>query len=248
MARQNHSYGPVTTDHATLYFVESGCLNFVVSGERQVTGCVKASHFLWVPPRHCRQVWTDATGLFMYALVLDQSADALPALPYMPLPAHPVLTESTNASHIGRLFRSAEVSCISTESWNRMEAEGCAILILAQFVKSCTPPDIQPHLLRQVRLIMQYMSHNYQRPELNIKEMLTTVSWSQRHFFRAFRVVTGMTPMQYLQELRLNSAFELLATREFTVTEVAHRCGFQDPAYFSRMFSRKNNRPPSSLL
>ena len=44
--------------------------------------------------------------------------------------------------------------------------------------------------------------------------------------------------MEYLRELRLRKAALLLSEERISVTEAAGRCGFDDPAYFARLFKR----------
>lgn len=53
---------------------------------------------------------------------------------------------------------------------------------------------------------------------------------------RLFRTATGTTPIEYLLEVRLRRAAELLRRTGLPVGEVAARCGFHDSNYFSKRF------------
>ena len=66
-------------------------------------------------------------------------------------------------------------------------------------------------------------------------------SWF-RHRFRDY---TGLSPAQYLIQLRINKAKELLSGTSFSMQEVTGASGFQSPYYFSRLFRQKVGVTPS---
>ena len=61
----------------------------------------------------------------------------------------------------------------------------------------------------------------------------------------AFTTATGITPLEYQRQLRLERAAELLAGTGLTVEAVAARCGFRDPRHLRRLFADRYGRPPS---
>ena len=64
---------------------------------------------------------------------------------------------------------------------------------------------------------------------------------------RLFRRRTGMSPHEYLMQLRLKKAEALLLGSELAVSEVASECGFSDSNYFCRRFRRYGQMPPSEF-
>jgi transcriptional regulator GlxA family with amidase domain len=64
---------------------------------------------------------------------------------------------------------------------------------------------------------------------------------------RMFLTHLKMTPVEYLQDLRLGRARDLLAKTTLGVKEVAARVGYADALYFSKAFSRRHGCPPSRL-
>ena len=67
------------------------------------------------------------------------------------------------------------------------------------------------------------------------------------HFRRLFRKKTGMTPTQYITLLRLKHAERMLAETKLNVKEIAHKVGFSDQLYFSKVFSKHFGVSPSEF-
>lgn len=59
------------------------------------------------------------------------------------------------------------------------------------------------------------------------------------------REYTARSPIRHVLELRLRRACELLTTTTLTVKEISERCGFHDPAYFTRLFKKSLGQSPS---
>ena len=81
-------------------------------------------------------------------------------------------------------------------------------------------------------------------PDCRIADLARESGVRLESFIRTFRRATGTTPKQYLLQRRLSEARRMLCAGT-SVKEAAHRCGFPDPLYFSRMFRRCYGHPPS---
>ena len=55
----------------------------------------------------------------------------------------------------------------------------------------------------------------------------------------------GVTPVDFLREARLKHACKMLRTTDMAVSDVAYKCGFNDPKYFSRCFRQSIGMSPS---
>lgn len=84
-------------------------------------------------------------------------------------------------------------------------------------------------------------------PRLSIQEQLATLGFSYAHVSRLFRRAFGTTPGEYRNTLRLERAKALLRNTRRTVAEIAYEAGFEDPAYFTRLFRRYNGISPSQF-
>ena len=68
---------------------------------------------------------------------------------------------------------------------------------------------------------------------------------SSRHLTRKLKKIIGLTGGQYLQEVRLNYARELLETGNFTTKELSQKVGFSSPDYFARLYRDRFGHTPS---
>ena len=59
-----------------------------------------------------------------------------------------------------------------------------------------------------------------------------------------FRAVCGMSPLQFIKQIRLQEARQLLLTRRFDAGEVAHHVGYESPSQFTREYKRLFGNPP----
>jgi transcriptional regulator GlxA family with amidase domain len=72
---------------------------------------------------------------------------------------------------------------------------------------------------------------------------------SRRNFFRRVKQLTGLTPNEYLREVRLQAARRMLETKEHpTVKAVAFAAGYHKVKHFSTIFRQRFGRPPSDYL
>lgn len=71
-----------------------------------------------------------------------------------------------------------------------------------------------------------------------VAAMVDRSGLSERTFKRRFRKATGMSPMEYVHTLRLEEAKQMLETGELPVDAIAREVGYEDAAFFSRLFQR----------
>ncbi len=94
-------------------------------------------------------------------------------------------------------------------------------------------------------ITIQQWLHEHLGEVVNMRELAAYFSLSQRSLNRRFKEATGVTPLEYLNNLRLAAARDLLKTTNLSITEVALHTGFQDTGYFCRLFKQKIQVTPS---
>ena len=83
--------------------------------------------------------------------------------------------------------------------------------------------------------------------EFNVEALCRVLVMSRPQLHRKLTALTGMNSTQYIRSLRLARAKELLQRRGMNVSEVAYAVGFDDPKYFSRVFTEEFGVAPSKI-
>lgn len=92
--------------------------------------------------------------------------------------------------------------------------------------------------------VVRYLRRNFEAKIL-IDELAEIANCSASYLNRRFKNRTGMTPMTYLEEVRMGIATRLLSRGDLNVSQVASLVGFDDPKYFSRRFTRRVGVAPT---
>lgn len=81
--------------------------------------------------------------------------------------------------------------------------------------------------------------------EVNLDQLAAEACLSKYHFLRLFRTAYGVSPYQYIQQLRIEKARELLADSVMSVTDLSGLLGFENSQSFSRLFFQKTGFYPT---
>lgn len=99
----------------------------------------------------------------------------------------------------------------------------------------------------QIQLLLDRIHADPART-MTVKDAAAFTARSQSSLAHLFKQLTGRSIRQYQIEVKLDEADRLLRTfPDMPVKEIATRLGFEDPLYFSRLYSKHRGRPPSSV-
>ena len=79
-----------------------------------------------------------------------------------------------------------------------------------------------------------------------IEEMIKRAGLAERTFKRRFTAATGLSPIAYVQRLRIEDAKRRLERTETAVDEIGWRVGYEEPAFFRRLFKRVTGLAPGT--
>lgn len=94
--------------------------------------------------------------------------------------------------------------------------------------------------------IKNYMIENYDK-SITIDELAHMAGVSNSHFHMLFKESTGMSAIQYHNQIKMNMARDILQSGDSNVTQTAQSLGFNDIYYFSRLFKKIIGVSPSSF-
>ncbi len=93
-------------------------------------------------------------------------------------------------------------------------------------------------------LVAQIMKH-LEDPELNATVLEEALSMSKMQLYRKLKIISGMTPSEFIRHIRLKQATHLLATTSLTVNEIFYQTGFNNQSYFFREFKKQYGCSPN---
>lgn len=97
--------------------------------------------------------------------------------------------------------------------------------------------------LAQVRPAISWISDNYAEP-IRAEPLAAMAGMSVAAFYRHFKAVTLMAPMQYQKNLRLLKARRMLIFESHAVASIAYAVGYESASQFSREYARLFGMPP----
>ena len=97
----------------------------------------------------------------------------------------------------------------------------------------------------EIRIAQQWLSDHFSVAN-PVDEMIKRSKLAERTFKRRFTNATGLTPIAYVQRLRIEDAKRRLERTDASVDEVSWRVGYEDAAFFRRLFKRTTGLAPGA--
>ncbi|WP_130858954.1 AraC family transcriptional regulator [Gracilibacillus phocaeensis] len=95
--------------------------------------------------------------------------------------------------------------------------------------------------------IKKYIGEHYQEP-IKLQDLSDLCGKTPNYISYIFKEVTGYSPVEYIQEVRISAATDLMLLHGMSITEVSERLGFCDQAYFYRVFKKVTGCSPTRFL
>ncbi|MEE1006635.1 MAG: AraC family transcriptional regulator [Acutalibacteraceae bacterium] len=95
---------------------------------------------------------------------------------------------------------------------------------------------------------IKHIESNYQNPKLSNAELAEKCNISEVYFRKIFTETYKTTPKQFIVEIRINKAKQLLSDGFLNIGAVAEECGFSNQYHFSRLFKEKTGLTPTEYI
>ena len=93
---------------------------------------------------------------------------------------------------------------------------------------------------------ISFIRFNYHK-DISINDVAIQADISERYLRSLFSQYLNISPLDYLNQIRINKSIELLRNTELSVKEICFQCGFQSPQYFSRIFKQQTGISPREV-
>ncbi len=122
------------------------------------------------------------------------------------------------------------------------------LFLLLQYQETAPAPDHSAVLYSEkLKTVLDYLELHYM-DALTVSDLAGLCYFSEYHFMRFFKKHMSMTCMEYLNNLRLEKAVELLEYDNASILEVSLSVGFHNLSYFHRAFKKKYHMTPGEFL
>lgn len=99
---------------------------------------------------------------------------------------------------------------------------------------------------KKVNLITHYIIENYNSIS-SIDDIAASCYLNKSYMCRLFKKETGMTVFEYLNQIKIQNACEMMKTNKDSITDIAMKCGFSSASYFSYTFKELMACTPSDF-
>lgn len=100
--------------------------------------------------------------------------------------------------------------------------------------------------IERLSLITEYVENHYQEP-ITLREAAQILSINPEYFSRFFKKYMGVTFLEYVYSIRLQSAYQEIINTDLPIQEIQERNGFTSPKIFSRMFREQYGKTPREI-
>ena len=106
-------------------------------------------------------------------------------------------------------------------------------------------PELESLDEQFMKSVMAFLEENMSNQELEIENLAEHLFMSRTVFYRKLKSITGLTPVEFVREIRLKRAVQLMDSDDYTISQVAYMTGFRAPKYFSKVFKKATGLTPS---
>lgn len=105
--------------------------------------------------------------------------------------------------------------------------------------------DRDEELIAKVR---RWLEENVSDSEITVDQMAAYVGMGRTSMYNKIKGLTGKSPVELIQEFRLEKATYYLRSGQYSVSETSYKVGFSDPGYFSRSFKKHFGISPADYI
>jgi two-component system response regulator YesN len=138
-------------------------------------------------------------------------------------------------------LNSIETSLSSVRSVEQLREQTSKIISIGLSYRDNQPNGQHAHSIRQAK---EYIEQHYMDPDLSLNDVAARASLSASHFSMVFSQETSQTFKEYLTEIRMTKAKELLRMTTLRSADIAYKVGYNDPHYFSSVFKKHTGLSP----
>lgn len=223
-----------------LSFVHSGSMTLTLGNEEYVIPC---GSLVIIPPEKTHAAFSGDNGVEYYTIMFDITSfynSSFATERYL----KPIVNlrndfiPVTNDAEIINTAASIIKEQLNGDEYSSLTVIGKIYILLGLLYRKCLSSQI--NLERQSEnftIIFDYIENNY-CDKISSVGLSSKFGYSEAYFCRRFKAITGLTPMNYINILRLEKAKSLLTNGNTKISVVSVKCGFNSVSYFSKLYKK----------
>ncbi|MGM7702759.1 helix-turn-helix domain-containing protein [Pseudalkalibacillus sp. Hm43] len=228
----------------TLVYVTDGKVRYSLDGKTVV---LEKGDFLYIPSNVYRS-WKNDVNIShkKYTVVFSWEGHAPDGLEIITEQKEVSSFEPRHTAYFEQRFAFLFVQWLGRRTCYEMLACNVITELLLLVHQEKTERNASPIKEQIVRKMQEYVLHHFRR-NITIEELASIAEVTPNYVTILFKEVIGVTPIQYLHQIRINTAWNLLSDTRMSIREVAEYLGYCDQSYFNRMFKKWMGTAPSKV-
>lgn len=190
-----------------------------------------------------RELREDITTSHIPIVLLTAKSTIESKIEGMRLGADDYITKPFSAAYLkARIFN-------LLEQRKKLQALYCASLLpLAaeqQASEKNSLPSLSPNDQKFMDRVMETIEKHLDNGDLMVEDIASEVNMSRSVFFKKLKTLTGLSPIEFLREIRMKRAAQLIETEEYSMAQIAYMVGLNDSHYFSKCFKQQYGITPT---
>ncbi|WP_010268415.1 AraC family transcriptional regulator [Paenibacillus senegalensis] len=228
-------------DHHILLLLTSGEIVYRLGDNTRIT--LQKGDMLFIPEGTMRSA-VNASGQShdMYAAHFHYEGDG-EGLPLLKEP-QTLLGTLINADYMRHRFSLLTQHWLRKSLYTRTLCHAMMLEMLAILYEDARRNSAPGKSHGIVIQLQQYILEHY-RENITVQDLADHVALTPNYISSLFRQATGVTVTEYIQQIRVSAACDLLTGSQMNVSEISDYLGFCEPSYFNKVFKKITGLPPS---
>lgn len=163
---------------------------------------------------------------------------------YEDIPVSPFVFKTKNALAFFEYFKAAESAWRKQYTGYEMRLKSEAYSVICNMIKEYELDYVGKKSNDRLKPAINYIQNNYNKENISMLSLAELCGMSEVSFRKLFTNAMGITPLKYINNLKINAAKELLLSKSCTISKVAELSGFHCDSYFSREFKKHTGMSP----
>ena len=127
-------------------------------------------------------------------------------------------------------------------------SESLLLYTFAYLGETMTPPKTSNKSNDVVKRIKKCIDDNFTSTDFSIDHISRELSYNKKYISHIFKKEMGVSIVEYINTIRIQTACTMMEQNFTSVSDIANKCGYADPQYFSRIFKQRVDASPLAYI